>query len=83
MTAIVETETGVPVLITTKSELGSRSGGILRALSTGAVVRVDDHNLGAEACLMVPPQFIPQVLEFLGVDSALLPDPGSARDQLA
>ena len=54
MTQIVDTETGVPVLITTKSELGSRSGSLIRALATGAVIRVDDHNLGCEAALLIP-----------------------------
>ncbi len=79
MTAIVDSETW-PVLITSKTELSARSGGILRALSTGALVRIDDCNLGAEACLMIPPQLIPQVLEFLGLDPAALPVPGEVHD---
>jgi hypothetical protein len=81
LTQIVETEAGAPpVLLVAKSELGSRSGGILQALSTGAVIRVDDHHVKCAACLMVPPQLIPAVLGFLGIDPDLLPEPGTARD---
>jgi hypothetical protein len=83
MTQLVETEAGAPViLVTTKTELSARSGGILRALATGAVVRVDDNNIGAEAALLVPPQWIPQVLALIGIDPATLPEPGTVRDQL-
>jgi len=82
LTSIVETETGIPVLVTTKSELGSRSGGILQALASGAIVRVDDRNTEAAAALLVPPHLIPAVLEFLGIDPGTLPAPGMARDQI-
>jgi hypothetical protein len=82
MTVLHETETGIPVLVTTKSELGSRSGGILQALASGAIVRVDDRNTEAAAALLVPPHLIPAVLRSLGIDPGTLPEPGAARDQL-
>jgi hypothetical protein len=83
MTTLIETDTGTrPVLVTTAAELGARSGGLLRALATGALVRVDDNRVKAEACLMVPPQLIPRVLEFCGIDPDTLPEPGTARDHL-
>lgn len=83
LTQIVETEAGAPpVLIVTKSELGNRSGGILRALATGAAVRVDDLAVGCAATIMVPPSWIPEVLRLLGIDPGTLPEPGTARDHL-
>lgn len=83
MTTVVDAGTGIPsVLITSAAELGSRSGGILRALATGALVRVDDNRVQAEACLMVPPQHIPAVLAFLGIDPDSMPDPGTIRDAI-
>ena len=76
MTAIVETGAGVPtVLITTKTELSARSGGILHALGSGAIVRVDDCNIGCVAGLMVPPHRWRDVAEFLGIDPDALPEP--------
>ena len=82
MTVLHETGTGAPpLLVTSASELGSRSGGILRALSTGALVLVDDNRIGCRAALLVPPQHIPAVLAFLGIEGSL-PEPGTARDQL-
>jgi hypothetical protein len=59
-----------------------RSGGFLRALSTGALVLVDDNRIGCRAALMVPPQHIPAVLAFLGIDPDSVPEPGTVRDQL-
>jgi hypothetical protein len=82
MTTVVESETR-PVLVTSAAELGSRSGGILRALSTGAVVRIDDNRVGCAAALLVPPQLIPGVLKFLGIDAATLPEPGTVRDVIS
>jgi hypothetical protein len=82
LTQIIETEAGVPVLITTLSELGSRSGSLVRALDTGAVIRVDDHNIGRAAALLVPPTWIPEVLRMMSIDPDTLPEPGTARDQL-
>jgi hypothetical protein len=83
MTVLHETAAGAqPLLITTSSELGNRSGGILRALSTGALVLVDDNRVGCRAALMVPPQLIPAVLRSLGIDPDSVPDPGTVRDQL-
>lgn len=81
MTTLIETDTGTrPVLITSRTELSARSGGLLRALNAGAVVRVDDLNICCEVALMIPPQLIPEVLAFIGIDPAGLPEPGSARD---
>jgi hypothetical protein len=76
---VVDSETR-PVLITSASELGARSGGLLRALSTGALVRVDEGRVNRAAALLVPPQDIPAVLDFLGIDPATLPAPGEVRD---
>jgi hypothetical protein len=81
MTTLVESEAR-PVLVTSANELGRRSGGILRALASGALVVVDDNRVGARAALLIPPQDIPAVLAFLGIDPATLPQPGTARDQL-
>lgn len=84
MTVLHETAAGSPsLLITTASELSSRSGGILRALGSGALVLVDDHRVGARAALMVPPQLIPAMLRGLGIDPGSVPDPGMSRDQIA
>jgi hypothetical protein len=81
MTAIVDTGTETrPLLITSKTELSARSGGLLRALNAGAVIRVDDHNIMCEVALMIPPQLIPAVLRFIGIDPDLLPEPGTVRD---
>jgi len=83
MTVLHETAAGSPsLLITTASELGNRSGGILRALSSGALVLVDDNRAGYRSALMVPPQLIPAVLRSLGIDPDHVPDPGTVRDQL-
>lgn len=79
MTKIVESEVR-PVLFTSANELGRRSGGILRALSGGALVVVDDIRVGARAALLIPPQDIPRVLEFLGIDPDAMPEPGEVRD---
>lgn len=79
MIVLHETEAGMPpVLITSANELGNRSGGILRALSAGAVVLVDDNRVGCRAALMIPPRSIPDVLTFLGIDPGTLPEPGPA-----
>lgn len=81
MTTIVDTGTETrPLLITSRTELSARSGGLLRALGSGALIRVDDLNIGCEVALMVPPQLIPAVLRYLGIDPDTLPEPGTVRD---
>jgi len=81
MTVLHETATGLaPVLLTSSTELGSRSGGLLRALNAGALVVVDDNRVPVRAALMVPPQYIPDVLRFLDIDPGTLPEPGTVRD---
>ena len=81
MTQIVDTGTGIPaVVITSQTELSARSGGILRALATGAVVRIDNLSLMCEVALMIPPALIPAVMELIGIDPGALPLPGEVRD---
>ena len=78
MTQLIETGAETrPLLITSRTELSARSGGLLRALGSGALIRVDDLNIGCEVALMVPPQLIPAVLAFLGIDPDALPEPGN------
>ena len=80
MTAIIETEKR-PVLVTPLTELHRRSGGIVAALATGALIRLDENRVGRVAGLIVPPKDVPRILaEFYGIDPAGLPEPGSVRD---
>jgi hypothetical protein len=79
LTVLVDSDTR-PVLVTSAGELGSRSGGILAALGSGAVVRIDYTQQHRTAALLVGPADIPRVLDFLGVDPATLPAPGTVAD---
>ena len=79
--AIAEsTEHNPAVLITSATDLGKRTGGLLAALASGALVRVDDLRVGRSAALLVPPQLIPRVLEAVGIDPASLMEPGAVND---
>jgi hypothetical protein len=82
MAALVETEQQRAALVTSASELSNRTGGVLRALASGALVRVDDNRVGAAAALLVPPSLIPLVLSHLGISADSLPEPGTVRDAL-
>ena len=83
MTALVDSGTGAPpVLVTSLTELHDRPGGVIRGLTAGALVVVDNDQIKCRAALMVGPQHLDDVLRFLGVDPATLPAPGEARDQL-
>ena len=83
MTALVDSGTGAPpVLVTSLTELHDRPGGVIRGLTAGALVVLDNDQIKCRAALMVGPQHIPAVLAFLGIDAASLPAPGTARDHL-
>lgn len=74
-----EAQDGRPVLIVSASELGARSGGLLAAVGSGALCRVDDHRVGRVVALMIPAADIPGILEsFYGIDAGSLPPPGPA-----
>jgi len=66
---------GPAVLDRTASDLGARSGGMLRAVAAGDVALVKDNRLGQYVALLVGPQHIRAVLEFLGADTSLLGPP--------
>jgi hypothetical protein len=73
-----EPETGMPsVLVVSASELGSRSGGLLRALASGMVVRIDDLRLGLTVgyLSLEPPASAAGVLD-------RLPEQGTAADRV-
>ena len=83
MTALVDSTPGAPpVLVTSLTELHDRPGGVVRGLTAGALVVLDNDQVRCRAALMVGPRHLDAVLRFLGVDPASLPDPGTARDQL-
>jgi hypothetical protein len=83
MVVVMTAEAGtVPVLVVSASELGSRSGSLLREVAAGALVRVDDLRVKRTCALLVPPQLANAVLEFLGVSPDGLPEPGEAADRL-
>lgn len=72
-----EPETGMPsVLIVSASEVGARSGGLLRALASGTVVRIDDLRLRQTVGWLSaePPAWVAGL--------AGLPEPGEATDAL-
>lgn len=82
MTALVDSDTGAPpVLVTSLTELHDRPGGVVRGLTSGALVVLDNDQIKCRAALMVGPQHLDAVLAFLGVDPATLPEPGTVRDQ--
>jgi hypothetical protein len=76
MMTVLDTEADAPpVLIVNASELGARSGRLLRHLATGAVIRVDDLKLGVTVGWLTaeaPP----------GVAGLQLPGPGEVSDVL-
>jgi hypothetical protein len=77
MTVAADPDTDVPsVLIVSASELGSRSGGLLRALAGGMVVRIDDLRLGLTVGWLSaePPSSVAGL--------AGLPAPGEVSDRL-
>ena len=67
----------MPVLVVSASELGSRSGSLLREVAAGAVVRIDDLRLGLTVgyLSLEPPASVAGVL-----DSP--PEPGTAADRV-
>lgn len=81
MTVTAEAGT-VPFLVVSASELGSRSGGLLREVAKGALVRVDDLRVRQVCALIVPPQYAEAVLELFGIGPDQLPAPGEAADRV-
>jgi hypothetical protein len=79
MVVMTVTEAGIDVpsvIIVSASEVGSRSGGLLRALASGMVVRVDDLRLKRTVGWLSaePPASVAGL--------AGLPAPGEAADRL-
>jgi len=73
---VIETEAeSPPVLIVSASEVGARSGRLLRHLAAGAVIRIDDLRLGETVGWLSsePPESVRGV--------PLVP-PGEANDHL-
>jgi hypothetical protein len=78
---LLEAGTEVPALLhMPASEAGARPGALWRHAAGGALVRVEDMQVGCVNALVVPPQLADAVLAFLGIDPALVPLPGTVRD---
>jgi hypothetical protein len=60
------------VLDRTASEVGARSGALLRQVAAGDLALVKDCRLGQHVALLVGPRHIRAVLEFLHADTSLL-----------
>ncbi len=70
LTAVAEAPA---VLVVSAGELGTRSGGLLREVAAGTVVRIDDLRVRRTVGWLVPGP--PD-----GIDPALLPAPGELVD---
>ena len=75
-----------PVLVISATELGNRSGGVLREVGAGALVRVDDLRLKMTVgWLSAEPPARPAGISPESWSRALtaLPEPGTAADRIA
>lgn len=82
MTVVTESETSAACLAGTLGDVHNRTGAVARNAAAGAFQLIADASARRWAFLVVPPEYMDDVLRQYGIDPDSLPRPGEASDIL-